>query len=32
MTDLAIIDNTIDKIQSNLDDIIEILGEQDANK
>jgi len=32
MTDLAIIDNTIDEIQSNLDDIIEILGEQDANK
>jgi hypothetical protein len=32
MTDLAIIENTIDEIQSNLDDIIEVIKEQDANK
>ena len=32
MTDLAIIENTIDEIQSNLDDIIEIIKERDANK
>jgi len=32
MTDLAIIENNIDKIQSNLDDIIEALEKQDANK
>lgn len=32
MTDLAIIDNTIDEIQMNLDEIIKFLEERDANK
>ena len=32
ITDLAIIENNIDEIQSNLDDIIEIIKERDANK
>ena len=32
ITDLEIIENNIDEIQSNLDDIIEIIKERDANK